>query len=330
LNEVTSSQAHQIDKLESEVGDLLKELLKYRREFGEMQSVVVSEGDVSSEHATTAPPPSAAAGMSSLFSLMHSSSSSSKVEMNRQDSISNTDKDEELEVVRPYVKSKSLHEETLDRDRRPAAANKRRFSNSITSAPVVTRSSSGSSNDSSFARNINTLKNLQLRSSFTSSCHSDGDDNDNQTRSSNSDSQTTGLSFVTAEESIFESNLTAKQRSFKEEKKTDSQATSRWRRVSANNEDDDPPSDCEGSIDEAQLLLIQQQQEHEDNQQDEVSRETRLKSNSLEDVFEPQKRKSCFVEQKCGSASNSSVPSMTDTVGSCSWSYSTPESGGRC
>lgn len=331
LNEVTSSQAHQIDKLESEIGDLLKELLKYRREYGEMQSVVVSEGDVSSEHATTAPPPpsSAGGGMSSPFSLMHSSSSS-KIEMNRQDPVSNTDKDEELEVVRPYVKSKSLHEETLDRDRRPAAANKRRFSNSITSAPVVTRSSSGSSNDNSFAR-INTLKNLQLRSSFTSSCHSDGDDNDNQTRNSNSDSQTTGLSFVTAEESIFESTLTAKQRSFKEEKKTDSQATSRWRRVSAiNNEDDDPPSDCEGSIDEAQLLLIQQQQEHEENQQDEVSRETRLKSNSLEDLFEPQKRKSCFVEQKCGSASNSSVPSMTDTVGSCSWSYSTPESGGRC
>jgi len=332
LNGVTSFQANHIEKLESEVGDLLKELLKYRREFGEMQSLVVangSEGDVSSEHATAAPPPSSSAGggMSSpSFSLIHSSSK--VVGMNRQDSITNTDKEEELEVVRPYVKSKSLHEGTIDLQRRPATANnKSRLSNSITSAPIVSRTTSGGSNES-FARNISMLKNLQL----TSSCHSNGDDNDNQTRNSNTDSQRTGSSFHTAEESIFESTLTAQQRSFKEEKKADIQATSRWRRVSAidSEHDDDPPSDCEGSIDEAQLLLMQQQQEHEDNQQDEDSHETRLKSNSLEDVFEPQTRRSCFVEQKGGSALSVSVPSMTDTVGSCSWSYSTPESGGRC
>jgi hypothetical protein len=35
------------------------------------------------------------------------------------------------------------------------------------------------------------------------------------------------------------------------------------------------------------------------------------------------------VEQKGGSTSSGSVPSMTDTVGSCSWSCSSPESGGK-
>ena len=68
---------------------------------------------------------------------------------------------------------------------------------------------------------------------------------------------------------------------------------------------------------------------HENNHQDEASREARLKSNSLEDIFEPQNRRSCFVEQKGGCTSSGSVPSMTDTVGSCSWSCSSPESGGK-
>mmetsp|Transcript_20491 Transcript_20491/g.40893 ORF Transcript_20491/g.40893 Transcript_20491/m.40893 type:complete len:846 (+) Transcript_20491:129-2666(+) len=313
LNEINLTQVNQIDTLETEVGDLLRELLRYRREFGEMESVALgggSDGDVSSEHAT-APPPTVA---SSPFQKRHASSS--RVEMNRQDSTANSNEEEEqLDVVRLYVKSKSLHEEAIDRPRR-ATASKRRLSsmalqNSITSAPVA-----------SFDHNINMLKQLQL-----------GDDSPRRcSDSQNTDASfhTAAASFHTAEESIFETKDTAKQRSFKEEKKADAYATSRWRRVSAiNNEADDPQSDGEGSIDEEQLLQMQQQQEHENNHQDEASREARLKSNSLEDIFEPQNRRSCFVEQKGGNTSSGSVPSMTDTVGSCSWSCSSPESGGK-
>jgi len=323
LNEVNLTQVNQIDTLETEVGDLLRELLRYRREFGELESVAFgggSDGDVSSEHAT-APPTTVA---SSPFQKRHSSSP--RVEMNRQVSTANSNEEEEqLDVVRLYVKSKSLHEEAIDRPRR-ATASKRRLSstpmqNSITSAPVVSRTSSGISN-ASFDHNINMLKQLRL-----------GDDSPRRSSASqNTDASfhTAAASFHTAEESIFETKDTAKQRSFKEEKKADAHATSRWRRVSAiNNEADDPQSDGEGSIDEEQLLQMQQQQEHENNHQDEASREARLKSNSLEDIFEPQNRRSCFMEQKGGSTSSGSVPSMTDTVGSCSWSCSSPESGGK-
>mmetsp|Transcript_26595 Transcript_26595/g.41715 ORF Transcript_26595/g.41715 Transcript_26595/m.41715 type:complete len:502 (+) Transcript_26595:736-2241(+) len=326
LNDVNLTQANQIDKLESEIGGLLRELLRYRREFGEMTTVAEgddggggSEGDVSSEHATAATPiATAVVGLSPPSRQMQSSS---RVETIR-DSIAKINEDEELDVVPPYVKSKSLHEESTDRPRR-TTADKRRVSSSLSSP------ASGSSN-ACFDHNMDMLKQLQL----SPSSHSNRDDSDNRTRRSCS-SLTADDSFHTAVESIFDSNASAKQRSFKEEKKADTQATLRWSGMSdANNEDSDPQSDVEGSIDEEQLLLMKQQREQDEDHQDEVGRENRPRSNSLEDAFEPQSsRRSFFVEQKGGSTSSGSVsgsvPSMTDTVGSCSWSYSTPESGGK-
>lgn len=95
------------------------------------------------------------------------------------------------------------------------------------------------------------------------------------------------------------------QRSFNEGKKEDAQTTLRWRGVKA--------------ISNQQLLLMLQQQEQEEYHQDEVSRGTRDRSNSLEDKFEPRSDRSCFVEQKGGNTSSGrvpgsvSVPSMTDT-----------------
>ena len=178
------------------------------------------------------------------------------------------------------------------------------------------------------------LKKFQLTSP-SSSQSNNSVENDSHTRRSYSD-RTADDSFHTAVESIFDPNVSAKKRSFKEEKKADTEATLRWSgmRDVNNSEHDVPQSDSEGSIDdEEQLLMMQQQREQDENHQDEVRTETRLRSNSLEDVFEPLSRRSCFVEQKGGSTSpgsvSGSVPSMTDTVGSCSWSYSTPESGGK-
>mmetsp|Transcript_11653 Transcript_11653/g.16692 ORF Transcript_11653/g.16692 Transcript_11653/m.16692 type:complete len:850 (+) Transcript_11653:108-2657(+) len=323
LNELTMTQGNQIDKLESEIGGLLRELLRYRREFGEMTTVADgggSEGDVSSEHATAATPPTAT---SSPSRQMHSFS---RVESIRQDSITKINEDEELDVVPPYVKSKSLHEDSSDRPRR-TPADKRRLSSS---SATISSPSSGGSNPS-FDHKMNMLKQFQLTSP---SSHSNRDDNDNGTRRSYSD-RTADDSFHTAVESIFDSNASAKQRSFKEEKKADTEATLRWSGMRDINDEehDAPQSNVEGNIDEEQPLLMQQQRKQDENHQDEVSPETRLRSNSLEDVFEPQSRRSCFVEQKGGITSSGSVsgsvPSMTDTVGSCSWSYSTPDSGGK-
>ncbi len=110
----------------------------------------------------------------------------------------------------------------------------------------------------------------------------------------------------TTVESMFDSNV-------KEEKRANTQGLS--------------------AISNQELLLTLQQQEQEECHQ---SPETRLRrSNSLESIFEPQSDRSSFVEQKGGTIISSgsgsvtgsvSVPSMTDTDGSCSWSYSTPKS----
>ena len=305
LNEVNLDQVNQIDKLESEVGDLLRELLRYRREFGELDSIVAvggSEGDVSSEFAT-------APTNSTTMSPYRRVSSSSGDEL-RKHQESNVD-DQQLDVVRPYVKSKSLHDESRDRGLA-------RLRNSSASAPAVSRLSSGHSHVS-FESDINDLKRLQIAPSSS-------DEDDAVHRVSTTDSQTTGTSFYTAEESIFDPSVNTKQRSFKEQKHDD--ATSLRRSddvIQEHDDDDDPQSDSEDSIDEEQLIMMQQQQEHEDSQKDEDRRETMMKSNSLEDIFEPENRRRCFVEQK-GSSTTSSVPSATDTI--CSWSCST-ESGGK-
>jgi hypothetical protein len=356
LNAVNLAQVNQIDKLESEVADLLRELLRYRRECGELDSVDYvgaageSEGDVSSEHATAPPPPPPAS-----TSPSRQMRSPSKVEMDRQDATN---------LLCPYVKSKAFHEEAQDR-RRPGTTRRRPSSmtlrNSITSDPDVKHTSSGSSNVS-FNHNISMLKHLQLTQSSSPSDGDEGGDNENLRRSSsssttsfhscspgdicsNASQKTTDASMHTADESLFDSSPIAKQKSFKEEKKADTHATSRWRmgRFSEIKDvDDDPQSDGESSIHEDQIMLIQQQQqEQECNHQDEASRQQLLRKNSLEDIFAPQKRRSCFVEQKGGSTAgsesfdlqrkcrelNESVPSMADTVDA--WSCSTPGSGGR-
>ncbi len=122
---------------------------------------------------------------------------------------------------------------------------------------------------------------------------------------------------TTAVESIFDANATSGQRSLKAGKMEATQATVRLRGVSA--------------ISNQQLLLmLQQQEQQEEYYQDEISRGTRSRSNSLEDKFEHQRDGSCFVEQKGGKASSTvpcsvSVPSMTNTDGPCSWSYSSPK-----
>ena len=339
LHVVNSGQVKQINNLEAEVGNLLRELFRYRRGCGEVMdndSVAAGVGgggdgsevgDVSSPPlplATTTPPSS------------RQRHSSSKVQTDRQD---NTTTEQQLVVVRPYVKSKSLHEEVLDR-RRSTTANNRRPSamplrNSITSAPDVTRTSI------EFDDNIRMLKQLQLTTPSSPSNGDLGGDNIEFLRRNSSvsttstqsgspediccsDSHTADASMLTADESIFETSVIARQRSFKEEKKADTHATSRWsRRFSEIKDVADPQSDSEGSINEEEMILIQQQL-HEENHQDEASRQRMLKSNSLEDIYAPQKRRSVFVEQK-GSSTTGSVPSMTETVGS--WSCSASGSG---
>jgi len=316
LNVVNLAQVNQIDKLEAEVADLLRELLRYRRECGELESVAVGAGgneeDVSSENATAPPtsmPPTR---------QMHSPS---KVEMDRQDATA----ERKLDV--------------LDR-RRPATTKRIPSSmvmrNSMTSAPdVVKRPLIGGSNVS-FSHNSSMLEHLQL----TQSSPSDGDETGSSSTASFhscspadiccSDSLKTGdASMFTADESLFYPSVCAKNKSFKEVKKADTHASSRWRvgRFSEIKDGDGvSQSGGEGIINDGQIMLIQRQQEHKYNNQVEASRQTMVRSNSLEDLFAPPKRRSCFVEQKDGSTAGS-VPSMTESADS--WSCSTPGSEGN-
>ncbi len=400
LHVTNAAHVSQIDKLEAEVGDLLRELLRYRRQAGEgggsggcdrrvssSSQTTAADDDSSSQHATTAPVDNMSSYLTHRQDHQVMTSPKGVDNMNRQES---TNVERQLVAAaqqeRPYGKSKSFVEDgVMDRRRRPSQRSSPSsggpLRNSITSAPEVTpRGGSGDTthppsapNSSGVGHNISLLRqqlqltssppsrssscnNLNggndtsgsdnLRSSFTSTASTESETshrrNDNEY---GDDSHTIDESLLTADASMFDSSVSAQQRSFKEDKKTDSHATSRWatgrftevkdgdgdRNGNDDHEDHQSATDDEeenDSVHENEARLIQQQQERSNDLQDEEGRQGMIRSNSLEDICAPQKqqRRSNFVERKDGSTTGSM--SLTDDTVS-SWSCSTPGSGGK-
>ena len=397
LHVTNAAHVSQIDKLEAEVGDLLRELLRYRRQAGEgggggcdrrvsnNSQPTAADEDISSQYATTAPVDNMSSYLTHRQDHQVMTSPKGVDNMNRQES-TNVERQLAAQQERPYGKSKSFVEDgVMDRRRRPSQRSSPSsggpLHNSITSAPDVTpRGRSGDTthptsapNSSGVGHNISLLRQqLQLTSSppsRSSSCNNinggnDASGSDNlrssfastaSTESETShrgneieygdDSHTIDESLLTADESMFDSSVSAQQRSFKEDKKTDSHATSRWatgrftevkegdgdRNGNDDHEDHQSATDDEdenNSLHENEARLIQQQQEHSTNNQDGEDRQGMIRSNSLEDICAPQKqrRRSNFVERKDGSTTGSM--SLTDDTVS-SWSCSTPGSGGK-